>query len=497
MKDKNEISDWIILVGLLTILTAVLIPLLIISKYSFMTADDFSYMIHVGGVWKDNHSVFKTVIYAVNQSYETWKTWQGLYFADWLYFVVLPIFGENAYGVSAYMSLFSMVICEMLAAILIFHKVQGACISKALTAVLPIIILQIMLPPSGMEAFYWLISVILYTLIFSLSVLFCALLFAFVLNDKRINVIIGILIFVLAFCIAGSNYVTGLAILCVTGIVMIFAIVKKQNTVFAIILLIAYIAFFALSALSPGAGVRQASAGEGDTAVHAIIMSFVEAAKFVRMWTNLPVILMNASLVPLFIDMTGKSKIKFKLPWLVSILSFCVFASMFTSNLYALKIIGMYRVQNLYRFALYLLLPVNIWYWIGFIQRIIKEGKKDKNKDNKKEFNKYVYQTLKVLFAAGCSIAVLLMVYKYYGRTATPVSAYYSLREDEAKIYYEEWNERLEVYNDETVKDPVFEPYSRKPYLLFFTDISTDNTDWVNEAYARYFGKDSVTLSSD
>ena len=53
------------------------------------------------------------------------------------------------------------------------------------------------------------------------------------------------------------------------------------------------------------------------------------------------------------------------------------------------------------------------------------------------------------------------------------------------------------ILNDESIKDVVFHPYSRRPYLLFFIDVTDDKDNWINEAYSRYFNKDSVVLSEE
>lgn len=506
-KEINRIWDILILTGLCITLVVMLVPLLWIARYSFMSADDYSYMYQVGGVFKETHSVIKTFIYEAGQSIETWKTWQGLYFADWLYFVILDFFGSDMYFIGTYIGIFSLITANIALALIVFHKVQGADELKSVVAVLPITMLQILLPPSGMEAFYWLISVILYTFSFSMLVVFSSCMiriFALKKEEKNAKIIPTIVVaFILAFTLGGSNYVTGLPalslllVLCVAGFVF-----KKKNAVLITIITIWYSICFAFNVLSPGAAIRQSAAGTGDTPFHAVLMSFVEAFKYIKTWTNLPVILVIIALLPLFVSMTGKRKIEFKYPWLLTIISFCVFASMFTPNLYALEIIGMYRVQNMYRFALYLLLMINCWYWTGFIriraEKLLAKKNVGKNEsDIKKKINPHIIGAIKLAFAGTATLFILLSVYKFYGRTSTSVSAYYSLRENEAQIYYSEWQERLKVYNDDTVTDPEFSTYSRKPYLLYFVDIGPDNTDWINEAYARYYGKNSVNLKQD
>ena len=498
MKKKSDLYDILILIGLLATLIILIVPLLIIAKYSFPTTDDFSYLYYVGPYWKDSHSIIKTLYLCAVYSLETWKSWQGLYFADWLYFVFLSLFAEKAYFICTWVGLFSLIFSELFGAYILFHKLFKVSIVKSFIYILPVIILQILLPISGMEAFFWMASVMIYTFPFACMVVFAALLVNFVFRDKdkKINVFQKIILLIFAFVIAGSGYISGLPTLCLIPILIFFSFInKKKNSVFLIILFGFYLACFIFNALSPGAGIRQSAAGEGDSAVHAILTSFVESAKYIKTWTNLPIILTNICLIPLFVINKEEKNVRFRFPILVSVFSYLLFTSMFTPNLYALKIIGMYRVQNIYRFTMYLLITVNLWYWVGFIKGIVIKNKKDEKEISRKK--RTIFGILRVTLAAFAVVGVLFTIYKTYGKTSTSVSAYYSLREGEARIFNEEWQERLAILNDENIKDVVFHPYSRKPYLLFFIDVTDDKTNWINEAYARYFNKNFVVLSDE
>ncbi len=499
MKKKSDLYDILILIGLLATLIILIVPLLIIAKYSFPTTDDFSYLYHVGPYWKESHSVIKTLYLCAVYSLETWKSWQGLYFADWLYFVFLSLFAEKTYFICTWVGIFSLIISELSGAYIIFHKLYKVSIVKSFIYILPVIMLQILLPISGMEAFFWMASVMIYTLPFACMILFSALLVYCVFRDedKKINVFGKIILLIFAFVIAGSGYISGLPTLCLIPILIIFSFInKKKNSIFFVILFAFYFACFAFNALSPGAGIRQSAAGEGDSAIHAVLMSFVESVKYIKTWTNLPVILTNVCLIPVFVFNKEERGVKYRFPFLVTIISYLLFATMFTPNLYALKIIGMYRVQNIYRFTMYLLITINVWYWIGFIKGIVLKKIKSNEKETAKK-NKTIFGIIRVALAAFAVTGVLFTIYKTYGKTSTSVSAVYSLRENEAKIYNEEWQERLAILNDDNIEDVVFHPYSRKPYLLFFIDVTDDKTNWINEAYARYFNKNFVVLSDE
>lgn len=74
------------------------------------------------------------------------------------------------------------------------------------------------------------------------------------------------------------------------------------------------------------------------------------------------------------------------------------------------------------------------------------------------------------------------------------MSAVRSLRYKEAQTYYEEYQERLAILEDDSIKAVYFEPYTCPPYLLFFGDITKDPDNWVNLTMSSYYDKDLVML---
>ena len=44
------------------------------------------------------------------------------------------------------------------------------------------------------------------------------------------------------------------------------------------------------------------------------------------------------------------------------------------------------------------------------------------------------------------------------------------------------------------MKDAVLLPYSKKPQMLVFDDITEDKEFWINRVMARYYEKESVVL---
>lgn len=94
-----------------------------------------------------------------------------------------------------------------------------------------------------------------------------------------------------------------------------------------------------------------------------------------------------------------------------------------------------------------------------------------------------------------CVLLVLLVwTFTADKNTYTGISALRSLTNGDAAVYYEEAMERHALYVDETIQDVVIEPYSTRPALFDFEDLTTDTDNWLNLAVSDYYGKNSVKL---
>lgn len=74
----------------------------------------------------------------------------------------------------------------------------------------------------------------------------------------------------------------------------------------------------------------------------------------------------------------------------------------------------------------------------------------------------------------------------------TSISALRSVVKGEAQTFYREAMERHALYTDESIAEVEVTPYSVRPALFDFNDLSGDEGNWLNLAVARYYHKDSV-----
>lgn len=74
-------------------------------------------------------------------------------------------------------------------------------------------------------------------------------------------------------------------------------------------------------------------------------------------------------------------------------------------------------------------------------------------------------------------------------------SAINDLRNGSARAYHSQYVERTVHLHNSDETDLIFNPYTTKPHLLYFDDITSDPNDWRNALVAVYYGKASVTLA--
>ena len=141
------------------------------------------------------------------------------------------------------------------------------------------------------------------------------------------------------------------------------------------------------------------------------------------------------------------------------------------------------RLINIVKYFYILLLTINIYYWIGFLSQKITFKLSDHF------FFRYTIFEAFIVFLLLLSIKILpSSIYNI-----SSYAAYVSLRSGEAQQYHQEYLQRLQIFQSDSLSVTVNE-FSVKPYLLFFDDITEDPENWKNIAVAQWYQKENVKL---
>ena len=470
-----------------------LLPLLWLGRYNVMCIDDYDYGRRVHDVWQATGSFAASVQEAWRQNMDFYQDWQGTYISCFLmgmcpmnfnYHIawVVPIVMIGMFATSSFVLgrhiLVRWLGCEK----------EGASLCMLF---LLFVFYQVIEAP--FEGIYWYNGSTHYVLMQSIWFFLLTLVSGSLWAEKKGRACACCAAAaVLSVIVGGGNLVTGLQ----AEILMVFLVCyaffqKKDKIAYVIIPFLAGSAGFLVNVLAPGNGKRGSiDMDEGYSAVKAIALSFYNTVVFAIRWTPVLVVILWFLLLPLLWKRMKASGKDFSHPVLVTAGAYCVISAMFTPTLYAVGMTGLSRVDNIIQMTYYLAVLLVTAYWLGYFSHRTDGATKVGNVPGgavSAQGN-----------AAGDSAAEAfgLFLERAGKHTYTSISALRSVAKGEAQTFYQEAMARYEIYTDEDVKEAVVAPYSARPALFDFTDLSEDEGNWMNLAVARYYHKDNVRRSS-
>ncbi|MDR1565396.1 MAG: DUF6056 family protein [Oscillospiraceae bacterium] len=481
---KNHITAAIIIL----LLIALLAPLYAIAPYTHPSGDDYTYGSYTVHVWQQSGSVFKTIGAGISAAAQRWQSWQGTHTAIFTMTMMPAVFGYKLYPLGA----IALLTVFLLSSYFLFDVIlrRGLRLSRlwSLGAAAFFAVLSTQFAPAIVEGFFWFNGAWYYTFYFTLAMLWLGLILRLRLADlnKTGRILrIAALIF-LSFWIGGGNYPLILPLCLASAALVILDFYRRNEHKFITLsFTLVLLASSALSMLAPGNSVR-AGMNVGMSAPKAVALSIYNAAKLLLGSLKGLELVAFIAVLPLIFWATAsiaKSRhLKFKRPLLAFILSFGLFASMFTPSLFAMSNIGPGRIQDIYHYAAVLLIMFNLSYLCGWL------GVRYSIKIKPKECACILFAAALVLCAA-CDYSDLYALNSF--------QAAKQLASGEAKAHSAEMDSRQSLLNNSTTKEVVLEPLSHKPTVIFLWDITADASTWRNLDMAKYYSKESIKLSYD
>lgn len=528
---KENTDKWITLFWAVTFGVS-LIPLLFLSRYALPACDDYYYGVKTYRAWMDTHSVMMVLRAALDTVVEYWHRWQGTYSSIFLMSLTPGIWGERWYFFTTF--LMTGMLCggifALVHVVLKEYICQGPDTNggnahlqkqriRLCTLVLCFLSLQTMVYPT--DGLYWYNGAVHY--VFMESVLyFQAAALLFLARGKRKDAmesgahgrtrmlrrtVMYVLSLLFAGILGGANLITGLQSCILTAFLVLFVFGKRfydkrkraageiaedrgKGMYFLLVMLVNFTGF-AFNVFAPGNLIRETTA-EGMDAIRAILFSFYWAAVYFTEWMTPLVLAGFLMLFPVLWKLAERSEKKYLHPAFAAVLSFCVFAAMFSPTLYATSSGGPDRCKNIMRITMYLLLFFNLANASGWFK-----SRRERSllcrllEDIEKSYQSWLF--------VSSVIVCLIFLLPADKNTYTSVSAFRSLVNGEAVQFYEENMHRIMLYTDETLPDVKVMPLTAKPYLLYKEDIGNEGGPdyWINIAVTQYYRKNSVTVEEE
>ena len=227
--------------------------LFINNLYNHPVADDYiNYNKVVAEIGDDEHTAINATMAIGKLAVRTYKTWQGTYFANILFFINPLLISQNAYKITMLL----IQIFWLLGLLFFFQSLPSKSQSaelRNLKLYFLFSIFSILSMYSLGEGVYWFTGSILYIIPFTISMVFFGLLMRYLKNPKTKY---KIALIPLAIMLGGTSYVTGLIVGAVMLLLTIYSYLKKKNRLFLSALLIIFSIGFAFNVFCPGNFMR-------------------------------------------------------------------------------------------------------------------------------------------------------------------------------------------------------------------------------------------------
>lgn len=488
-KCMNSKVEKIISYAMPVLLIVLLLPVIYLGRYNHPAGDDYYYGVTTKLVWEETGSIVAVLAEAAKGVMREYQEWQGTYSAMFLMHLSPNLFGDWAYRLVP-----AAIIVSLVGSIFYFFKpILCDCLkgSKKLWVLVSSVlgILCVETVPSQAETFFWYNGSMYYTGYFAATLFLFGVLFRWLKNGGK-----GKLVFMVfwSLFLAGGNYVSFLPCLLLLVTIMAMLCIKRDKRAWGVGLLVAAMLLgFLISALAPGNQVRQADMWK-IPAWKAVLKSLLQGVRYFWAWTRGWWLLGAVVITPFLWKGLKQISFRFPLPILVIGYIYGIFCSMSCPTFYTMNSTGPARAVAIVYYGYMIISFLCYGYLLGYIQK--KWLERCQRKCQIEEQIKVEPKKCPIAVIVLSSIVLLLGLQIWNGGAAstTTAKAWKLLATGEAAAYEQEYQERLKILEDDSVKDVVFEPYEHRPEMLYVGDISGDVNEPTNVRVALYFHKNSV-----
>ena len=475
-------------------LLLLLCPLIRLAMYSVPWYDDYNY----GRFARTAMTNAPTLQNALKGAWEciriSWYAWQGTYGSIFFMALMPGIWGEEYYrfGPIFLILLLTVSVCVLVSTLLKNtlktdrqHAIGLSCVS----AIMAVVLLH-----TAQAGFYWYNGGVHYVGMHAFAMLLVGVSVKLLCEEHRwrrfLWMVLGLL---LAFLVAGGNFVTTLqGLLVLLSLVGLGILLRKGQTFYLLPVLATYLGGFFLNVSAPGNDKRAENyVGWGMSPIKSVLYSFVEGGRHAWEFTGWMTLVLLVMMLPLIVHMVQRTQFSFRWPGLVSLWSVCLYSTGFTPSLYSMGHGGLGRTLNAVKLTWQLLLILNLVYWCGwFCRRRRQSGGRTAQGDDKLQDMEQMWRWW---FYPIVVLAAFLVFWAEPNKAGSFSSygAYYYVHSGEAYNFYQEYLERVKILNSDE-SHVVLTPYRWRPWLICMGDLSDDPQNESNFALALWYDKDEI-----
>ncbi len=438
-----------------------IVPFLIISFYSRPAMDDFSNSLALHRVMVKGGSILDLINCAWKENMRYYHVWNGLYSSQFLVQFQTGIFGEKVYFVGVLLLLLfgEVTIFALIKEIGDYFKLD----LKPLFISILVYAYVLQGLPSTVEGIYWIAGACPYMGFLYLTFLNVALVIRYFRNEGFGCLV---LLMITSFVISGGSQVPSFLNILLLLTFSLIGWFHKRNKL--ILPFLSASLGFAIMCLAPGTTARQSTLsrqGVLTTVVHSIFGTYQYACWWINIsWFASAIILLCCAF-----RLYSKFPILSVKPVYIWGYSVGILCALLCVPYYPMGTFGPERLQNVIWVVFMMLSWLSLWYtYVYYLQR-------------HKNLSDIDLKSLHI-------IVVVMLLVCLFNRDANCLSVSKELLNGTAKLYATQNDDRYERMTEqmnETII--VFKPLIDSKHLKV-DDLSTDSSEWQNDAWKNYFG---------
>ncbi|MDR1563833.1 MAG: DUF6056 family protein [Oscillospiraceae bacterium] len=471
-----------------------LLPLYMLGMYAVPSADDFAQGAAAAAVWDSTHSILAVLSSAFHSSISIYGRYNGCFTSMFLAAVPPNIFGESCYFITCFISVSALVASNAVFFLWALPKVLGIPPKRLFVIYLAVSFVTVNFVKIPVQMYYWYSAAISYTVLYSLALMLLSLLLVIKMDGKRGKVVLGVLCTALSFLVGGANLITASLFPTVLGLLCLWQIIGERRSFLK--QKWHYLAAFLCSALglllnvsSPGTQSRS-EFFTGTPFFPAIYRSLKYGLIFAKSGASHAFIFVFLLILPFIYRAAKGSKLIFKKPILALAVIYCCYCAQFFAPIYAVGGVEKGRISETCYFGFILAVFSALFYMCGYVHKRLLPLIRSKLRSKQ-------FRTVRGSAIAAFALALLLsFTFTFKASEAASFKALAAIKSGEAALFYSEAVQRTALCRSSRGGDVVIKPYSVKPPLLFFDDITEDTADWRNMTVCKYYGLKSIKLEN-
>lgn len=468
-----------------------IIPILLIGYYNYMSADDFCTSIQTYNIFQHNRNIYGiwlSICESINLMIDNWKYWCGCYTSIFFSGIIPAAYSPNMIFLHTLILVGSFIMGNYYFWKVFLEKYVET--NKNVANIIFIVVTALMIQwvPSAVSAFYWYDGAFYNIVGLSSALVLLGMVGKYIHSMKTIKT--GKLVIMIFFTIflAGTNYSTILVIIIIVALdlfnVLLESSILKKNKQCYVLIAVILLSLSLLSILAPGNQVRQQQYVEPVSPIITILIALLRTRGLIQQYCDYKVILLLIFITPFIWKEIKENSNKYRMPALIVVISYGLLAASLTPLLYVEQSLGEARTWNVYYWICIILIFVNYIYFLGWLKTKLTDNNiKFKIGDRMLPYFLITYVGIIAVFFPLDAIADM-----------TSIKAASSLFSGEAAKYKSEVDERINLYENSNEDELYFEEFSVKPELLYYSDITEDTENWVNQGTAAFYGKKKIGI---